>query len=1158
MTRRWRGGQPPRPVLWLRQRSRSYRTSQQHLQEPLRRRYDEHPRTLTQWGHRFAWWKAFALLGLLAAFWVLFSAVMLVLGWFDFQPVHLQKFCSGDNPNDFYCDQVKSFLGILVPAALLTLAFVVLVYFRLCRRYRRRTLKEPHRIIPTAGRGIDRIVGRDELCRLLFQRLRDRQDQRPLVLVGGVGTGKTVTLLCLATLLARKWVLPVGIDLSTVDSGTTLDFRSLARKRLEEVIDPWLWSGNGADRFWRYLLREKRIAVLADGLDEARPHDPEGDRDSAIRTAVQQAIDAELPLVIASRPHHPLRGLNAFLLQLEPLGEGAAMNYVMPRSSAEPGWERIIRLVREADIADSPAYLPVIRDLRESGGLPEVADDLVDRVYSDRTAFRWHLMQHWCRALVEGHVREDYDLPEQSRADAIELLSALAVVGLARGSTSVGITDLRLPDDDAPVGASQDRTPLLLPVGQLRTAMVAVRQTLGEVGAPGGAEQDGPDMAALRRCLRRALLTRLYRLNPANRSDLDLATTTGHELGIVIRQDDRVRFQHGVIQAFLAARLLDAVLPPFDSVPPEHPDRDSQWFLSLAFRHGPSRELLAALTLFSRSISFADRARPTKDTQIADLLRDTAADLSSRVHAGPSRVKIFRGDRTKAVEMFATALDIDSRLARSGHRKLMYEIARRWDDLHEDHTVTDRPLEEAKQVLVRRFGAAAELLLARQRDGEPDLPEPECQLFFQMVQVSSYRIRLMAVREIARLGPGPVRWLPGRSESTPPTGPVAHPGPPDRPALSTRPAEERQMLAWLAPLRCIHAGTDAYSGSHGEADADSGPQSGADAGGDDHKAAWRNLRSWLDLLEQDDTDDRIVDEMNLAQGFRLAANCRYPEKESADRLRLVEYAETALRHSRFWYSQLALLQALTLLSLPDDPRHRLPPDGPTTDPRGLVDFWLSIAGGGTDAPAPDRPAVHPFVRRTADLCAQALLGGHPERHLWIDEQDVVRRIGSYNPDAEIRRHQDSWCPEAVGWMVLTRQAQRLLADVMLLLNLADRLDTPQPERAHRLVQANRRDLPPCLTLDPTPMQPGRNFHAGRPAEPGSTCPSDCPYRLCPLPSQRTGLAYPMDEVFCARQIDLAGPWWRRMGTSYSWLTSRRRIHRFWRDLSQRMVPSWRR
>jgi hypothetical protein len=345
------------------------------------------------------------------------------------------------------------------------------------------------------------------------------------------------------------------------------------------------------------------------------------------------------------------------------------------------------------------------------------------------------------------------------------------------------------------------------------------------------------------------------------------------------------------------------------------------------------------------------------------------------------------------------------------------------------------------------------------------------------------------------------------------------------------------MLAWLAPLHCVHSGRDNRP--------------------EDHEAARQNLRHWLDLLTRHDTEDRIIDEMNLAQGFRLAANCRVPEDRSAHRLRLVEHAETALRHSRFWYSQLALVQALTLLSLPEDPRRGLPAYGPATDPRGLVDFWLSIAGGGTDAPAPDRPDVHPFVRQAGDLCIQALQSGHPEQYCWIDEQDIVRRIGSYTAQSSIRRYQDSWCPEAVGWMVLTRRAQRLLADVMLLLNLADRPDNPPAERARRLAQANRGELPPCLTVDPSPMQPGRNSRASRPAEPGSTCLGDCPYRLCPLPPQSDGLAYPMDEIFCAHQIDLVAARWRGLPGSVSWLVSRHRMQWFWREMSQRMLPSWR-
>ncbi|MBF9135118.1 ATP-binding protein [Plantactinospora sp. S1510] len=1146
--RRWWSRQPEsRFVLWLRQRRRLFRTWHQHLQEPASRRHAEQRHADTHWWHRFPWWLLAVGGTVLLLTWVVFSTLMAIFDRPGIGPLRFQEFCSADEPRGYYCGEVKSFLFNLLSAALAITLFVLWRYRRVYRRYRRRALAEPHRMVPTAGRGIDRIVGRDDLCRLLIQRLRDRRDQRPLLLVGGVGTGKTVTLVQLAAMLAEHGVLPIGIDLGTVDPGTRLDFLALARKRLQEVTDAWLWAEGDADRIWRYLLRENRIAVLADGLDEARPRDPSGDRDSAIRAAIQQAVEVRLPLVVASRPHDPLRGLDAFLLQLEPLSEGAAMEYVSPLKSKQPGWERIIRLVKAADIADSPAYLRIIRDLRESGHLDDLADDAVAHAHADRAAVRWRLLQLWRTALVDGAVQQDYGLPERERADAVEMLSALACVGLARGSLSVRIADL-IPADGAPATETGLRGARVRPTsGSPRTAP---GWTSGNPERRHGSTQgDEQNMAAVQDCLIRALRSRLRRLNPANAQDVGLAVTTGRELGIVICQEDEIRFQHGVIQAYLGARLLDAVLPPFHRTPAERqpdserqspPERqagpESRWFfLSLALGHGSARELLAALTLYSCSAA-GDPSRQETARQVVDRLRDAAVEWSTPVDVQRGEVKIFGGDRTKAVETFAAALDIDSRLAESQHRQLVDLIAMRWPDLHEDHSITDRPLEEAKQVLIRRFGAAAQLLDSRRRAGESDLPQPEYPRFFQMIHqaASSYRIRLTAVHEIARLGPGTVRGLSGWSE---PAAPVAGAGPPGGPSPSARSPEERQMLAWLAPLHCIHSGGDNRP--------------------DDHEAARQNLRHWLDLLTRHDTEDRIIDEMNLAQGFRLAANCRVPEDRSAHRLRLVQHAETALRHSRFWYSQLALVQALTLLSLPEDPRRRLPAYGPATDPRGLVDFWLSIAGGGADAPAPDRPHVHPFVRQAGDLCVQALQSGHPERHCWVDEQDIVRRIGSYTTQSSIRRYQDSWCPEAVGWMVLTKQAQRLLADVMLLLNLADRPDSPPAERARRLLQANRGDLPPCLTVDPTPMQPGRNSRASRPAEPGSTCLGDCPYRLCPLPPQSDGLAYPMDEVFCARQIDLVAARWRGLSGSVSWFTSRHRTQWFWREMSQRMLPSWR-
>jgi hypothetical protein len=64
------------------------------------------------------------------------------------------------------------------------------------------------------------------------------------------------------------------------------------------------------------------------------------------------------------------------------------------------------------------------------------------------------------------------------------------------------------------------------------------------------------------------------------------------------------------------------------------------------------------------------------------------------------------------------------------------------------------------------------------------------------------------------------------------------------------------------------------------------------------------------------------------------------------------------------------------------------------------------------------------------------------------------------------------------------QAQRLLADVQVMLNLTERYeDTADADR--RLPRADRHDLPPCITRDRSPLDPGRSTGPAKVSEPGS-------------------------------------------------------------------------
>ena len=117
----------------------------------------------------------------------------------------------------------------------------------------------------------------------------------------------------------------------------------------------------------------------------------------------------------------------------------------------------------------------------------------------------------------------------------------------------------------------------------------------------------------------------------------------------------------------------------------------------------------------------------------------------------------------------------------------------------------------------------------------------------------------------------------------------------------------------------------------------------------------------------------------------------------------------------------------------------------------------------------DRREVHPFVAETWRLSVRALETGLPERYIWIDESGVVSRVGSSPAKPGSQRKHNLWIPPSTGWTALNARAQQLLADVLLLLNLAER-GGPR-DRDQRLQQTNRTYLPPCLAGGPVPARP---------------------------------------------------------------------------------------
>jgi hypothetical protein len=142
----------------------------------------------------------------------------------------------------------------------------------------------------------------------------------------------------------------------------------------------------------------------------------------------------------------------------------------------------------------------------------------------------------------------------------------------------------------------------------------------------------------------------------------------------------------------------------------------------------------------------------------------------------------------KALNLYATALEIDSVAAIPRHQAIADEIAERWQMPLKRYP---RTLEQAKLNLVRRFGEAARAMAERHsRDG--DLAKPAYRQLFDIgCAEPSYPVRPAVAQEIGAGGDDALAQLKRQLEPDPANG--GHKD--DRES-----ARSRMIRAWLVPL----------------------------------------------------------------------------------------------------------------------------------------------------------------------------------------------------------------------------------------------------------------------------------------------------------------------------------------------------------------------
>lgn len=1122
-------------------------------------------------------------------------------------------------------EQALATLGLSATAVIAAVWFVMWRFTWARHHYLKRAKRHPDELVKP-GTVIGEVVGRDRLCNALINALRDRGQRRPHVIVGSIGVGKTALLVHMTERLAEKGITPVVLQLRDEEG---IDFVALAKKKFCEEVQPWVLSPAEADKVWQRLrYGQDHVVVLADGLEDALKGVE--DRDARIRKAIADAQEAKLPLVVTSRPQKSLRAVNAARTVLEPLSEEDALGYVSKGGNWRTDRQRMDWVVEAADVAESPLYLNIAKDLELRGLLERIVgageDDYCDPRDQDVWALRYDLLDAWVNALVDGHLYPEQPLSHHGRRMTVEHLSALACAALRTNSTFVRYDVLAPsagPGSDGS-GGTEDR--------RRATVRAALLESLGK-----------------------------HKEHVRKKSDIDarLAGSWGSRLGLVEERNDGVRFHHSVLQAFLASRYMDALVREAPARMPaaalaaarphsalrvleamSRPAHESAgsvkdaYFRTALLR--PGRELGMALVFYSRSKEALTGCHahpgspvPTTDgdcpigtvrsllTEAAGKALDTAGSGTADGGAGADTGAadsddVVQDSRIRALEMYSTALDVDSFHHDPAHREIVKELRDRWDKVQ---VYNDRTLDAPKKALIKRIGATG-WLLSRRRTLPPGdakavkAPNAYDVLFEIARKEPSHEVRFAIAEAIGEGGDAAYREL---ERDLPPTA-VEHRAPRDgeRPSPYGTPDEVTvdllRILGMDVPDELPGSPPPSATGWEGPTAAPGTTRTERllrktrteilDHQRDEEEVleqrerekqeqGWRAdiMRAWLaPMLVQSCSSTRhertpyeLVSrwmervaghkvelglQVALAQGFRRAANHRTPPNRPATKRDFLnEQAWEMLKHTRYWYVRLALVQALTLWALPDDVARRRPRHGHGASPARQIRRWLRKKD-----PSDPRSAVrheHPLVKAAGKMARRTLQTRRPDRFLWIDENGTASQIGSETSSPRQPRLHNLWIPPSRGWSTLDPGAQQLLADVLVLLTLTEeRGDRPDDARS-RLTRADRTErplLPPCLARDRAPLDPAQALvtEASR-SLPGSNCADGCPFEMCPYPPKGPQCRTELNELFCIQQRSMLN---RQQFQAWRFLRFRRRapwqgrvsvanLRRFWDDMGAR-------
>jgi hypothetical protein len=506
------------------------------------------------------------LVPLLTVFFFLVTGLALVAGyellWGDGDLLGLDAKCK---MADRSCGLLTSLALSLYPISAAVFWIFIVRLDRVRKNYRKEAWKHPDQLLETDIPSAQ-IVGRDDLCEVLQKDLaRSSEDetgvmyQRPVILVGGVGIGKTAVLARLTQLLAERGAVPVPIRLRAAQN-EKLDLHDLARKKFLGMAP--VLSDAEADKIWRRLKANKQVVIVADGLEEALMSVTDT-RETALRVAIRDVRRHGVALIVSSRPHEALAYLDAALVTLEPLEPHAAFEYITDVDASADHVDRAARIVHRAEVAEMPLFMHYARQLVESGAL----DSSLDVRDVGRLGMRVRLLDRWMEVLQEGRIQRDVPVTPERRRKVVAELQSFAAVALVRDSLEVTFDDIKElameasdGSGDGASGAGGDRP-----------------RPKRQAAEHNGSKRPDP--------LKQAL--------GATTEGLREIAADADRLGLADAQPDGLRFRHSVMQAYLGSRAITDVLGA-------EANSASRRKLSELLNQGltkPGRELLMALAM---------------------------------------------------------------------------------------------------------------------------------------------------------------------------------------------------------------------------------------------------------------------------------------------------------------------------------------------------------------------------------------------------------------------------------------------------------------------------------------------------------------------------------------------------------------------------------